>query len=137
MFVQDFVYLFFMEVKVDGFGGIYVEIIQEVDKWLLDYIIDLVFVFWLCVIFMIWEGYVVGFVGIYCKIFERLWIWYYFILFYEEEVFVFCWCGVVGVNWWYLDDYVGLVFVNNLGFGMLGSVFFVMVKVGEIDLIEE
>lgn len=126
-----------MQATVDGPGGIYAEIIQEADKRLPDYTIDLVSAPWPRAIFLTREGQAAGLVGTYRKTLERPWIRYYSTPLFEEEVFVFCRRGVAGPDWRYPEDYAGLVFANNLGFGTPGSAFFAMVKAGKIDLIEE
>ncbi|MEP3049698.1 MAG: transporter substrate-binding domain-containing protein [Roseibium sp.] len=135
--VQDEAYPPFMMSDGGSPSGIYADIVVEADKRLPDYKIDLLAAPWTRAKFLVETGKVDALLGTYFRPTARPWIKHYSSPLLSEDVFVYCRQGVAKGGWTYPDDYAGLLFANNSGFGTPGQAFFKMVEEGTLAVVEE
>lgn len=135
--VQDSDYPPFMIAKKTGPAGIYAEIIRAADDRLDDYNIELSASSWPRAKYLVATGQANGLVGTYFKPRRRPWIRHFSSPLATETVFLYCREGVADESWAYPDDYIGLLFSNNIGFATPGDRFFELVDDGKIEIIEE
>lgn len=135
--VQDAAYPPFMMSDDGSPSGIYADIVLEADSRLPAYKIDLKAAPWTRAKFLVETGKADGLLGTYFRPTARPWIEHYSSPMLSEEVYVYCRQGVAKPDWTYPDDYAGLLFTNNSGFGTPGQAFFKMVEDGTLAVVEE
>jgi len=135
--VQDSDFPPYMAEGIDGPAGIYAEIIQEADRRLADYEIELKATPWSRALFLVRTGQVDALVGTYHVPKERPWLDRYSIAIMYESIYVYCRKGLARKTWSYPDDFSGLTFGNNKGFETPGPEFFELVQKGRVYLNEE
>lgn len=135
--VQDAGFPPYMMQTPSGPGGIYAEIIREVDRRLPGYQIELQALPWSRALHLVASGRIKTLLGTYQRPKQRPWLRQYSKVITYESLFVYCRKGVADKTWSFPDDYAGLVFGNNSGFETPGPAFFDLVAAGRIFLNEE
>lgn len=135
--VQDSGFPPYMMQTPSGPGGVYAEIIYEVDRRLPGYQIELEALPWSRALHLVASGRINTLLGTYYRPKERPWLSLYSDVITYESVFVYCRKGVADNSWVFPDDFTGLVFGNNSGFETPGPAFFDLVGEGKIFLNEE
>ncbi|MFY0619602.1 substrate-binding periplasmic protein [Shimia sp.] len=135
--VQDEAYAPYMGVENGQATGIWAEFIAEaltrVDG---DYDVVVEALPWSRAVNLVETGQAHGLVGTYFRPDSRPWLGTYSTSPVIEKVSVYCREGVAQSDWAYPDDFAGLTFGNNAGFGSPGKAFFEMVDAGSITLQE-
>ncbi|MFP3385555.1 substrate-binding periplasmic protein [Tritonibacter sp. SIMBA_163] len=135
--VQDEAYAPYMTMTDKAPTGIWADVITEalsrIDG---DYDVVLEALPWSRAVNLVEGGQAHGLVGTYHKPDSRPWIGTYSVAPFTENVSVFCRDGVAEEGWSYPQDFKGLTFGNNAGFGTPGEEFFALVTGGLISLQE-
>ncbi|WP_282096398.1 substrate-binding periplasmic protein [Epibacterium ulvae] len=135
LLVQDAAYAPYMSAEGRTATGIWADVINEaLTRIEGDYEVSLQAVPWSRAVNMVESGQAHGLVGTYYRPDSRPWIGTYSTAPFSETVSVYCRPGVAQANWTYPDDFKGLTFGNNAGFGTPGKAFFDMVEGGLISL---
>jgi len=135
--VQDEAYAPYMTKDGKRPTGIWAEVITEaLTRIEGDYDVVLEAVPWSRAVNLVESGQAHGLVGTYHKPDSRPWIGTYSVAPFTENVSVYCRGGVAEADWSYPQDFKGLTFGNNAGFGTPGQAFFDLVASGLISLQE-
>ncbi|NKW78534.1 transporter substrate-binding domain-containing protein [Rhodobacteraceae bacterium R_SAG7] len=135
--VQDEAYAPYMTKDGKQPTGIWAEVItQALSRIEGDYDVVLDAVPWSRAVNLVESGQAHGLVGTYYKPDSRPWIGTYSTAPFTENVAVYCRDGVAEAGWSYPQDFKGLTFGNNAGFGTPGQAFFDLVASGLISLQE-
>lgn len=116
--------------------GLYVDIMQEVAKRVLDYVITIEPLPWKRALAELENGGFPAVLGAYRREAERPWIEHYSVPLHTERVVAFCQTKKIRPNMKFPDDFTGLTFANNTGFLAAGAPFFKMVADGKITVEE-
>ncbi|MBO9398927.1 transporter substrate-binding domain-containing protein [Shimia sp. R9_2] len=135
--VQDEAYAPYMGVENGAPTGIWVDVITEaLSRIEGQYDVEIDAVPWSRAVNLVESGQAHGLIGTYVRRESRPWIGTYSTAPITEKVSVYCRNGVADAGWSYPEDFSGLTFGNNAGFGTPGDAFFDMVSGGLISLQE-
>lgn len=135
--VQDEAYAPYMGVEAGKPIGVYADVINEaLNRMGGEFDVSVEAVPWSRAVNLVESGQAHGLVGTYFRPESRPWIGVYSTSPMEEKVSVYCRKGVAQAGWNYPDDFKGLTFGNNAGYGTPGDEFFTMVAGGLITLQE-
>ncbi|MDA5558050.1 substrate-binding periplasmic protein [Shimia sp. MMG029] len=135
--VQDEAYAPYMGAENGAPTGIWVDVINEaLTRIDAEYDVVIEAVPWSRAVNLVESGQAHGLIGTYVRRDSRPWIGTYSTSPMTEKVSVYCREGVAQEGWTYPDDFGGLTFGNNAGFGTPGDAFFDMVAGGLITLQE-
>lgn len=135
--VQDQSYAPYMTKDGKAATGIWADVINEaLTRVGGDHEVELQAVPWSRAVNLVESGQAHGLVGTYHRPESRPWIGTYSVAPFTEKVSVYCREGVAEAGWSYPEDFKGLIFGNNAGFGTPGTEFFELVAGGLITLQE-
>ena len=135
--VQDQAYAPYMTKDGKTASGIWADVIAEaLNRVGGDHEVELQAVPWSRAVNLVESGQAHGLVGTYHRPESRPWIGTYSVAPFTEKVSVYCREGVAQADWSYPQDFKGLTFGNNAGFGTPGAEFFDLVEGGLISLQE-
>ncbi|MBO9479516.1 transporter substrate-binding domain-containing protein [Shimia sp. R11_0] len=135
--VQDEAYAPYMGLENGTATGIWADFIAEAMTRIEgDFEVVVEAVPWSRAVNLVESGQAHGLIGTYYRPDARPWIGTYSTSPVTEKVSVYCREGVAQSDWSYPEDFKGLTFGNNAGFGTPGKAFFDMVAGGLVTLQE-
>ncbi len=134
--VQDVAYPPYTYAEGGTPKGIIADIVNEANSRMDGYNITVEAMPWSRALATVEGGAAQGLLGTYYRPSVRPWISDYSVPTLEEVVSVYCHTGVAQASWRFPEDFKGLTFGNNRGYGSAGARFFEMVDAGEIKLQE-